>query len=231
MICNERGAVGAAMSSGAYGTARASGLCQSVRTQPGRLTLIYIRDAVGKDRSVGGTSVLAGLEFQTVRAAGRPATRRPPSNQPARKTWIRARRHGRATFVGLGARRKQLPRPPLLGWSSAHFAANSRMDPYFQIVCCARVLRARKNFHFRKAHPHSVHPHFALRAVARQTRRARSATGNRERRVSSFQFPVSSCQWGCHCRCRFRIRSPTINHQLSTINYPEGTERDGVWTW
>jgi hypothetical protein len=40
------------------------------------------------------------------------------------------------------------------------------------------VLRARKNFHFYKSHPHSVNPHFALRAVARKTRLARSATDN-----------------------------------------------------
>jgi len=61
---------------------------------------------------------------------------------------------------------------------SANSAANCRTDRYFHIVCCAPVLRARKNFHFYKSHPHSVKPHFALRAVARKTPRARSATDN-----------------------------------------------------
>jgi hypothetical protein len=38
------------------------------------------------------------------------------------------------------------------------------------------VLRAPKNFHFYKSHPHSTNSTFALRAVARKTLRARSAT-------------------------------------------------------
>jgi hypothetical protein len=52
------------------------------------------------------------------------------------------------------------------------------MDQHFRIKCCARLLRARQNFHFSKSHPHSVNPHFALRRAARKTRRARSATDN-----------------------------------------------------
>ena len=43
---------------------------------------------------------------------------------------------------------------------------------------CAPALRARKNFHFHKSHPHSVEPAFALRRAARKVYRARSATDN-----------------------------------------------------
>jgi hypothetical protein len=65
----------------------------------------------------------------------------------------------------------------------ANSVANSRSSHDLNFYCCAQVLRAPKNSHFYKSHPHSVYPRFALRAVARQTRISRNTTVNREARL------------------------------------------------
>jgi hypothetical protein len=60
----------------------------------------------------------------------------------------------------------------------ANSAVNPRTTHNLHFDCCAQVLRAPENFHFLKSHPHSTNSTFALRAVARKTPRARSATDN-----------------------------------------------------
>jgi hypothetical protein len=96
------------------------------------------------------------------------------------------------------------------------------------------VLRAPKNFHFYKSHPHSTNSTFALRAVARKTPRARSATDNMEEhydaadlcsfalrdslviRVSDFAIHSSS-----------RLPSEPARNPTGLIGTALGPEKDG----
>ena len=81
------------------------------------------------------------------------------------------------------------------------------MVQHFRIWRCARALRARKNFHFYKSHPHSVKPHFALRRAARKVRRARSATVNREERFMMSNHAFVHSVFGIHSSFEFRVSS------------------------
>jgi hypothetical protein len=106
----------------------------------------------------------------------------------------------------------------------ANSAVNPKSTHNLHFHCCAQVLRAPENFHFYKSHPHSVNPHFALRAVARKTPRARSATDNREERYMMFDHThVHSC-FGIHSPLDLRISSFT--QALGFPPNPPGTPRD-----
>jgi hypothetical protein len=110
----------------------------------------------------------------------------------------------------------------------ANSAVNPRATRNLHSHCCARVLRAPKNFHFLKSHPHSVNPHFALRAVARKTPRARSATDNREERYMMLDHThVHSC-FGIHSS--FDLRISSFTQAFGSLPNPPGTPWDAAGT-
>ncbi len=116
---------------------------------------------------------------------------------------------------------------PLLGCPSTNSAANSRPHRYFHIPCCARLLRARKNSKNDFDNPHSVHSHFALRAVARRCfRRAAPRVIWRSNLMLDHTL-VHSC-FGFHSSFEFRISSFTQVH--GSLPDPPGTHRDTFWT-
>ena len=106
--------------------------------------------------------------------------------------------------------------------------------------CCASALRARQNFHFHKAHPHSVEPTFALRRAARKVRRARSATDNMKGAMlcSTTSWFIRHSVFSCHSSFEFRHslhphslhRSPITDHHLGLDPDSPGTQRDASGT-